>query len=147
MPHRFLEESFLGLFQITPGFSMYKQCSFLRFRFVSLSCGHFRSHAAVIALSILLGFFSCLSSASSFLRLQKSVRSSDLDQGPLCDCTSSLMYRLGLTSAVASVAGLTGIPISGALKIDGMWANGFGPLILFSGMTCAISGVIYGEFC
>jgi len=54
------------------------------------------------------------------------------------------MSRLGLISAVASVAGLTGIPISGALKIDGTWANGFGPLILFSGMTCAISGVMYG---
>jgi hypothetical protein len=46
--------------------------------------------------------------------------------------------------AVGSVAGLTGIPIAGSLQVPGTWANGFGPMILFSGVPLAISTTMFG---
>jgi hypothetical protein len=51
--------------------------------------------------------------------------------------------RLGFVLGVSSIAGLTGIPISGALQIEGSFANGFGPMILFSGTALVISAFSY----
>lgn len=51
--------------------------------------------------------------------------------------------RLGLVLGVSSIAGLTGTPISGALQIEGLWANGFGPMILFSGAALVICGFLF----
>ena len=48
--------------------------------------------------------------------------------------------RLGFVLGVSSIAGLAGTPISGALQIEGSLANGFGPMILFSGTALVISG-------
>lgn len=46
-------------------------------------------------------------------------------------------------SAFCGIAALTGIPISGALSIPGTWANGFGPMILFSGICAGIGCCFY----
>lgn len=51
--------------------------------------------------------------------------------------------RIGLMSGFSGIAALTGIPISGALLIPGTWANGFGPMILFSGICAAIGCALY----
>jgi hypothetical protein len=48
-----------------------------------------------------------------------------------------------LVSAVSSIAALTGIPISGALIKPGEWSNGFGPMILFSGIAVAVGASFY----
>jgi fucose permease len=51
--------------------------------------------------------------------------------------------RLGLMSACNSIAALTGIPISGSLIIPGTWSNGFGPMIVFSGIMATLGAVSY----
>jgi MFS family permease len=52
--------------------------------------------------------------------------------------------RFGLMSGFNGIASLTGIPIAGALQIQGTWSNGFGPMILFSGLCCVIGAFLYG---
>ena len=49
-----------------------------------------------------------------------------------------------MVSAIASIAALTGIPISGALIQNGKWSNGFGPMILFPGIVSLIGAAFYG---
>jgi MFS family permease len=51
--------------------------------------------------------------------------------------------RFGLLSGFNGIAALTGIPISGALLKPGTWSNGFGPMILFSGISVAIGAGFY----
>jgi len=51
--------------------------------------------------------------------------------------------RIGIVTGFCGIAGLTGIPISGALLIPGTWANGFGPMILFSGFCATIGCALY----
>jgi MFS family permease len=51
--------------------------------------------------------------------------------------------RFGLMCGFNAIAALTGIPISGALQIQGTWARGFGPMILFSGLCCVIGSAFY----
>lgn len=46
-------------------------------------------------------------------------------------------------SACNAIAGLTGIPISGSLIIAGTWSNGFGPMILFSGIMASLGCASY----
>ena len=46
-------------------------------------------------------------------------------------------------SGFNGIAALTGIPISGALLMPGKWANGFGPMILFSGVMASIGAAFY----
>ena len=46
-------------------------------------------------------------------------------------------------SAFNGCASLTGIPISGALILPGTWSNGFGPMILFSGVMASIGASFY----
>jgi len=46
-------------------------------------------------------------------------------------------------STFNGIASLTGIPISGALILPGTWSNGFGPMILFSGVMAAIGAAFY----
>jgi len=52
--------------------------------------------------------------------------------------------RIGIVTGFCGIAGLTGIPISGALLIPGTWAHGFGPMILFSGIMVSIGAILYG---
>jgi len=51
--------------------------------------------------------------------------------------------RFGLLSGFNGIAALTGIPISGALLKPGTWSNGFGPMILFSGISVSIGAAFY----
>ena len=56
---------------------------------------------------------------------------------------STANNRFGLLSGFNGIAALTGIPISGALFKPGAWANGFGPMILFSGMSISVGAAFY----
>lgn len=46
-------------------------------------------------------------------------------------------------SALNGMATLTGIPIAGALQRPGTWNHGFGPMILFSGISVAMGAFFY----
>ena len=100
------------------------------------------SEAAIITFGLFYGFVSgafislfavCCATISPIKRIG----------GRYCPCRITANQRFGLLSAFNGIAALTGIPISGALLKPGTWANGFGPMILFSGISVGIGAVLY----
>jgi MFS family permease len=89
------------------------------------------NEAAIITFALFFGFIS-----GGFISLF-----------PVCCAKISPLNRIGarfgLMAGILGIAALTGIPISGALEIEGTWSHGFGPMILFAGASSVIGGILF----